>query len=114
MTRAGAACFAYGDLQALEQRARVLEQRLAGGRQLDRPPRAVEQRVAKLALQILQLLAERWLGDAQTLGGAAKVSFFGDRGEVTQMSQLHRASSRQRRVAQRHEQSIQTLEQSYL
>ena len=49
----------------------------------------------------LDLLAQRRLGDAQHLCGAAKMQFFGDGDEVTQMTQFHRISIRSLKLSNR-------------
>ena len=42
-----------------------------------------------LALQALDLLADRRLADVQALGGPAEVQQLGDLGEVLQLAQFH-------------------------
>ena len=41
-----------------------------------------------LGLELSNLLAERWLGDLQSLGGSAEVKVLGDGEEVAQMAEL--------------------------
>ncbi len=50
---------------------------------------AFEQRHAEFVLELLDLPAQRWLGDVQALGGAGEVEGFGERLEVAQVTKLH-------------------------
>jgi uncharacterized membrane protein len=52
---------------------------------------AVEQRLAQLPLQAADLLADRRLGDLDTLCGPSDVAFFGDRDEVRELPQFHKS-----------------------
>ena len=68
---------------------RALEQRLAGGSELDAARGPVEQRLAQLGLEAADLLRERRLRDVQPLGGAAEVPLLGHGDEVAQVPQFH-------------------------
>jgi len=57
-----------------EDPLRPLEQRLAGGGELDAARRAVEQRGAELGLHAADVLRERRLGHVEALGGAPEVA----------------------------------------
>ncbi len=70
--------------------ARVVKELRAGLRQGDAAGQAQEQRRADFALQLLDLLAERRLADAQAGGRPSEVKFLGNGGEVTQVAQFHR------------------------
>jgi hypothetical protein len=65
------------------------EQGLSGGRELDRSPCAIEKWVPELSLEVLHLLAEGGLGDAEGFGGAPKMPFFGDGDEIAKVTELH-------------------------
>jgi hypothetical protein len=75
--------------RARQYPSRLFEEDLAGVRQLETTRNPVEKLGAQLALERLDLLAQRWLRDPQPLGGAAKVPFLGNGDEVAQMSKLH-------------------------
>jgi hypothetical protein len=79
---------AGGGVGGLDSLAGLGQQGPAGLGQLDAPA-ADEQLHAQLPLQGLDLGAERWLGDAQPLGGSAEVQLLGDGDEVAKMSKLH-------------------------
>ena len=68
---------------------RALEQRLAGGRELDAARGPVEERLPELGLEAADLLRERRLRDVQALGGAAEVPLLGHGDEVAQVPELH-------------------------
>jgi hypothetical protein len=72
-----------------QHQPRLFEEQSTGLAQLDPTIGAFEQPRAHLLLQRLNLLAQRWLRDAQHLGGAAEMQFFGDGDEVAQMTQFH-------------------------
>jgi hypothetical protein len=40
-------------------------------------------------LKRLNLLAQRWLGHAEPLGGAAEMTFLGNGEEISQVAQFH-------------------------
>ena len=61
-----------------QQPARLAEKRVARTREADRTVVAVEQGDADVALEFLDLAAQRRLGHLQPLGGATEVQFFGD------------------------------------
>lgn len=76
----------------LEKRlAGLLQEDLAGQRELDRAPAAIEQSGAHQRLQVEDLLAQPRLGDAEPLRGAAEVPLLGQGHEVAQVPQLERA-----------------------
>lgn len=79
-----------GAVGAGQDGARVLQELGAGLCQFDAARQAQEQRRADLALQLLDLLAERRLADAQPRGGAGEMQLVGDHGEIAQVSQFHR------------------------
>src|SRR6202012_497737 len=72
--------------------ARLDEQRAPDVGQEHAPPVAIEQRLAHLFFEVAHLPAQRRLGDAQAVGGTAKVELLGDGDEVAQVAQLHRRS----------------------
>ena len=49
----------------------------------------VEQACTEIAFQGLDLLRQRWSGNAQPRGGPAEVEFLGDGHEVAQLAELH-------------------------
>ena len=51
---------------------------------------ALEQRLAELVLESLDLARERWLRDMEPLGRAGEVLFFRDGDEVLQLREAHR------------------------
>jgi hypothetical protein len=69
LAAARAARFAYGFVESLQHVARAFEQYRTGGTQLHPAPRAIEELEAELALEPLDLTAQRRLGDPESLGG---------------------------------------------
>src|SRR5574340_696232 len=69
----------------------VFQRGLAGGGKLDAALGADEERFAQLGLERLDLMADRGLGQSQTLGGAREVQRLGDHPERPQLRQLHPA-----------------------
>jgi hypothetical protein len=65
------------------------QQGLTGGGELHPPAGAVEQRDAEARFQGTDLLAQRWLPDAELPCGAPEVEFVGERHEVPQVPDLH-------------------------
>ena len=74
--------------QLLEQGAGVLVEEAPGLGQAQRPA-AFEQGHAELVFELLELPAQRRLGDVQALGGAGEIEGFGERLEIAQMTKLH-------------------------
>ena len=74
----------------------IVEEQVTGLCELHAPPRPVEQSRAEQALELLDLLTERRLGNADALCGAPEVEFLGDGDELTELAQLrkHDASNR--------------------
>ena len=50
----------------------------------------VEESGAKFFLQLLNLDAERGLGDVEAFGGAAEIEFLGGGHKITEVSEFHR------------------------
>jgi len=57
--------------------------------QLHTPAVAGEQLRAHRGFELLDVQAERRLGDGQTLGGTAKVQLFGQHEEIAQVTEFH-------------------------
>jgi hypothetical protein len=106
LTGRGAARGGGGQPHLRQRAARTTEQRLARRRERDLPARAAEEHDAEPLLELPDLLAERWLRDAEPPGGAAEVKFLGDGDEVPQVSQLERGEIDMRRVSMHGEQYI--------
>jgi hypothetical protein len=77
-----------GSLQRSERGRRLVEQRSAGGRQLDPSARADEQRRAERLLQLADLAAERRLRDVEACSGAPEVELVGDGQEVAKQARI--------------------------
>jgi hypothetical protein len=75
-----------------DRRAGVDEHGGADLGRADGPRAAVEERVAELGLEALDLGADARLGDVQALGRAGEASLVGDRDEIAQLAQLHNGS----------------------
>ena len=73
-------------IDALEDRVRVLEESLARCCELDTPTCPHQQPRTKLAYQVSDLLAQRGLGDVQSLRRAREATFLGDGDEIAQMT----------------------------
>ena len=73
-----------GALGELEDTSRVGKKGDAGGGEGDRPRGAVDELHAELALELLDLPAQRRLGHVQALGGAPEVQLLGDGDETGQ------------------------------
>src|SRR5258706_15493465 len=80
-------------LDAAQDLDRVLVEGLAARRQLDAARKAPEERESELLLEVLDLLAQRRLLQAEAFGGARHALGFGDGDEVAQVAQFHEASS---------------------
>ncbi len=77
--------------QLRKQGAGLLVEIAPGVGQAQRPA-ALQQGHAEQFLELLDLPAQRWLGDVQALGGAGEVEGAGHFAEVAQVSQLHDTS----------------------
>ena len=73
-----------GSLGQLQDAPCVGQERRARRGQRDRARGAVDQLHTELALELLDLPAQRWLRHVQALGGAAEVQLFGDGDEARQ------------------------------
>ena len=67
------------------------EKQSAGGKQAHAARRALEERRAKLFFEILDLPAERWLGDAEATRGAADVPLLRHGDEIAKLREAHAA-----------------------
>jgi hypothetical protein len=56
----------------------LLEERVPGGGELDLAAGAHEQLCAEGALELVDLVAQRWLGDVEARGGTAEVELLRD------------------------------------
>ena len=65
------------------------EQRLASRGKRHGPAVPVEQACTEVTFQGLDLLRQRWSGNAQPRRGPAEVEFLGDGHEVAQLAQFH-------------------------
>ena len=81
------------DVELVEHRARVSQERLAGRGELDAAAGAVQQPASELILEPRDLLAQGRLGDVQASRRTAEVKLLGDGDEVTQLAQFHGSSS---------------------
>ena len=73
----------------MREQATALGQKGAAGiGEFDPPARSLEQRYPELLFELADLVAERWLGDVQALGGPAEVELLRDRDEVLHESQV--------------------------
>ena len=76
-------------LGARQHVACVAVEEAAGFGELERACAALEQRGAQLLFQLLDLPAQRGLGDEQALGRAGEIALFGNGDEVAQMAEFH-------------------------
>jgi len=83
--------------QLLQQHVGVLIEKPPGLGQPQRPP-TFQQDHAQFVLQLLNLPAQRRLGNVQAFGGAGEVEGFPQHLEVTQMAQFHKDSIHTLRV----------------
>ena len=83
--------FTTAAARSASERTRLASRRnsSAGLGQLDGAARPVQERPAQLAFQVLDLLRERRLGDAEAFRGAPEVPLLGDGDEVAEVAQLH-------------------------
>jgi hypothetical protein len=72
-----------------EDRLGLLEEGAAGRGQLDSARFAVEEARVQLGLKRANLLRQRRLLDAKSLGRAGDVAFFGNRDEIAEVTKLH-------------------------
>ena len=72
-----------------QDRSALVQQGLAGGRQLHLPSAAQQQRAADLGLEPPDLRRQRGLRQVQTRGCAREVQFLRDGDEIAQLSELH-------------------------
>ena len=80
-----------GALELAERDRRFAEQRLAGlSQRHGGASAAVQEPGAEAALELLQVAAERRLGDVESLGRAPEVQLLGDRDEVTEGAAVER------------------------
>jgi hypothetical protein len=86
--RAGEAGAFGGALERGERQGRLLEECATGGGELDVAAVAREQVGAEGVLELLDLVAQRWLGDVEARGGAAEVELFRDSQEVAEQARL--------------------------
>ena len=75
---AGKACALRGPLECRERERRLLQERLSGGGELDLTAGTHEQLGADSALELADLVAQRWLGDVEARSGATEVELVGD------------------------------------
>ena len=76
---------AHQFVAGLEHRVGVVERDPSGLGESETPPRALEQRMADLRLELLQLDGQRGLRKVQPLGGASEAALMGDRPEIAQV-----------------------------
>ncbi|MCY1376655.1 hypothetical protein D9M69_641640 [compost metagenome] len=79
----------HGAVGAGQDGARVFKELRARFGQRDAAGQPQEERRADFALQLLDLLAQGRLADAEPGGGPGEMQFFRDSGEVTQVAQFH-------------------------
>src|SRR5688572_10481841 len=79
-------------LEILKDAMTELEERLAGRRDADAPPDAVEDRLAELLLEEQNLAADRRLRDVQLLAGGGERAGVGDSPDDLQLPQIHGVS----------------------
>src|SRR5262249_51239608 len=89
----GALRGAHGALRLCEYLTHLVGERLPGGRDLDAPLRALEERDAGFLLELSDLLAERRLRDAEAPRGAPEVQLLRYGEEVAQVAELHQDRS---------------------
>jgi hypothetical protein len=85
----GAAADTDGLVEPQQAGARLLEEQLAGRGQAHAALGPLQQPRLERSLDFLDLHGQRGRGDAQPLGGAREMQFFGHRHEIAEMSQLH-------------------------
>src|SRR5262249_29215288 len=89
----GALRGAHGALRLREYLAHLVGERLPGGRDLDAPLRALEERDAEFLLELSDLLAERGLRDAKARCGAPEVQLLCYGEEGAEVAELHQTRS---------------------
>src|SRR5262249_13882443 len=93
LAAAGALRRAHGALRLREHLAHLVGEGLARRRDLDASLRAMEECEPQLLLELADLLAERWLRDAEPARGAPEVQLLRHGEEVAQVTELHGAGS---------------------
>ena len=81
--------FALRGLYLRENPLRTRQERLARGGEFGAAGQAVEEAFAELFLELLDLLAERGLGDMALLGVAREIACPGHGDDVTQLLEFH-------------------------
>ena len=79
---------AHGAIRGRQHPLRVGEEDRAGGRELDLPRAAPQQRDAERRLERADLLADGLLGDVQLVGCAREVAVLGDGDEVAHLPEV--------------------------
>jgi hypothetical protein len=79
----------YAVSDALEGGARIHNEAPASFGQFDAAREAAKQLNAEFTFERSDLMAERRLLDAEALGSAGDVPFFGNRNEVTEVAEFH-------------------------
>jgi hypothetical protein len=92
LSTTSSSCLGHRCIQIGEERARSLEQDFTSACQSERSGAPLEQRDAKLFLELLDLLTKRGLSYVQPFGCARKAQLLADRHEVTKMAQFHAAA----------------------
>jgi hypothetical protein len=80
----------HGVFYLEEDPPRAFEERGAGLGEHGFPPQAVEKLVTNLTFQVYNLLAQAWLRDVATFGGAGKIGGLGHGHEVAELMNFHR------------------------
>jgi hypothetical protein len=78
-----------------EDGPRMLEERAARVGQSDAVAGSDEERDAELALELADLLRERWLSDVQPRGRPSEVQLLGDGDEVAEMAEFREGDDTQ-------------------
>lgn len=84
-----ASCLLGGDVDGLEDFARVRKEDLTGGQELHSARSSAEEGGAELVFEAADLAAHRRLGDAEPLRGAPDVPLLGDGHEVPELGEAH-------------------------
>ena len=85
----GASGGAGGLVGGAQEAVGVFEEDLAGGGERDVVAVAVEEGRAEFFFELLDLHAERGLGDVQAFGGAAEAEFLGGSDEIAEVAEFH-------------------------
>jgi hypothetical protein len=70
-------------------RSPLAQQHLAGSRERHSSPRAFEEDDSEPLLQLRNRTGQWWLSHPESVGGVAKVQFFGDGDEIAKLAGLH-------------------------